>query len=135
MPADLRSVRGQTAQAAPKRQRGASLFATLCMLIVIAGGITLAARLGPFWIEHRTLLSILRELPVSLVREGSRGAVFAAVDKGMALNGYDELKARDVLEYRSGRDVTVLTLSYERRAQLLLNVDLVIVFNDSVEFR
>lgn len=119
----------------PRRQRGASLFASLSMLVVIAGAVVLAARLGPFWIEHRTLVSILEQLPVSTVRDVPRGAVYASVDKQFALNGYGELKSRDLLDYQPGRDATVLVLAYERRAHLLLNLDLVIVFNDRFEYR
>lgn len=120
---------------APRRQQGASLFASLSMLVVVAGVVMLAARLGPFWIEHRTLVSVLEDLPAATVREAPRGAVYAAVDKQLALNGYGELKSRDLLDYQPERDATVLVLAYERRTHLLLNLDLVIVFNDRFEYR
>ena len=65
----------------------------------------------------------------------SRAAVFEAIEKRFPLNNLYDFKVRDIIQYERNRDATVLTVAYEKRENLFMNVDVVIKFDQQYEFR
>lgn len=116
-------------------QTGASLISVVCVLLVVASVVSLTLKLGPHYIDFRTIQSVVEQLPPGEVNTMPRAAVYEALQKRFPLNNLYDFKVRDIIQYERNRDATVLTVAYERRENLFMNVDVVIQFDKQYEFR
>jgi len=129
---------GQARPAAPLGARyagGAGLFSTLCVLLVLVGGAWLSIKLVPHYIEFRTIRSIVEALPADDVARQPMPVVFAALGKRFEVNNLRDIKPREVITYGGGSGSVSLTIDYERREPLFLNIDVVIRFQERVDYR
>jgi hypothetical protein len=126
-------VRGGVSLAAG--QAGASLISTVCVLLVLASVISLALKLGPHYIDFRTIQSVVNQLPANEVNTMPRVAVFEALEKRFPHNNLYDFKVRDVVQYERSPEATVLRVAYEKRENLFMNVDVVIKFDKQFEYR
>jgi len=127
------NVRGDSRLSAG--QTGASLISVVCVLLVVASVVSLTLKLGPHYIDFRTIQSVINQLPPNEVNTMPRAAVFEAIEKRFPLNNLYDFKVRDIIQYERDRDATVLTVAYEKRENLFMNVDVVIKFDQKYEFR
>jgi hypothetical protein len=118
-----------------RRQTGALPIGTICILIVFASIVTLALKLGPHYIEFRTIQSIINQLPRAEVNTMARADVFDAIQKRLPLNSIYDVQVRDIIQFDRGPETTTVTLAYEKREPLFLNIDVVIKFDKQFEFR
>lgn len=112
----------------PTRQSGMSAIGTVCTLLVLVGSISMALKVGPHYIDYRTIQSVIEQLPPNEVNTMPRAAVYEALEKRFPLNSLYDFKVRDIIEFERGRESTTLNLAYEKREPLFLNVDVVIKF-------
>ena len=118
-----------------RRQTGAVPLGTICILIVFASIVSLALKIGPHYIEYRTIQSIIGQLPQSEVNSMARAEVFDAIQKRLPLNSIYDVQVRDIIQFDRGPEATTVTLAYEQREPLFLNIDVVIKFDKQFEFR
>jgi len=129
----MMNVRGDSRLSAG--QTGASLISVVCVLLVVASIVSLSLKLGPHYIDFRTIQSVIAQLPPNEVNTMPRAAVYEAIEKRFPLNNLYDFKVRDIIQYERNRDATVLTVAYEKRENLFMNVDVVIQFDQQYEFR
>jgi hypothetical protein len=118
-----------------QHQNGLSMIGWLATLVVIAPASTLTLKLLPHYIDFRTMQSVIEGLPKQEVLTASRPNLFETIEKRFQINNLREFKIRDIIEVERARDFTALTIDYERREHLFLNIDVVITFNQRFEFR
>jgi hypothetical protein len=116
-------------------QTGASAISTLCILLVVVSILSLALKLGPHYIDFRTIQSVVDQLPQAEVNTMTRAAVFEALEKRFPLNSLYDFKVRDIIEYERGPESTILNVAYEKRENLFMNIDVVIRFDKRYEYR
>ena len=116
-------------------QTGASAISTLCILLVVVSILSLALKLGPHYIDFRTIQSVVDQLPPTEVNTMTRAAVFEALEKRFPLNSLYDFKVRDIIQYERGPEATTLTVAYEKRENLFMNIDVVIRFDKQYEYR
>jgi hypothetical protein len=119
----------------PATQAGASLISVVCVLLVVVSTLSLALKLGPHYIDFRTIQSVVDQLPPNEVNTMPRAAVFEALEKRFPLNNLYDFKVRDIIQYERGPEATVVTVAYEKRENLFMNVDVVIKFDKRYEYR
>ena len=112
----------------PTGQSGMSAIGAVCTLLVVVFGITMALKIGPHYIDYRTIQSVIEQLPPEEVNTMTRAAVLEGLEKRFPLNSLYDFKVRDIIEFERGRDTTTLSLAYEKREPLFMNVDVVIRF-------
>jgi Tfp pilus assembly protein PilE len=117
------------------RQRGLTLIGWLLVIVVIGTAATLAVRLIPHYIEHRTLVSIVHALPSDGVHRMPMPELQDALERRFTVNSIYDKRVRDVITVERRRDGTDVVLAYEVREPLVANVDLIITFNRTFEFR
>lgn len=117
------------------RQRGLSSVGWMATLVVLVSVITLALKLGPHYIDFYTLKSVVEGLPAGEVHRMSRGDINETLTKRFKVNNLRDFRIRDIIGVERVRDVTALTVDYERREHLLLNLDVVLTFNKRYEYR
>jgi hypothetical protein len=64
----------------------------------------------------------------------SRAAVFEALEKRFPLNNLYDFEVRDIIQYDRGPKSTTITVDYEKREPLFLNLDVVIKFHKQFEY-
>jgi Tfp pilus assembly protein PilE len=118
-----------------RAQRGLTLIGWMVVILLIGAAATLAVRIIPHYIEHRTLVSIVNALPAERVHRMPLAEINDALERRFVVNNIRDRRVRDVITVDRRRDSTSLLLTYEVREGLLYNVDVVINFDRQFEFR
>lgn len=113
--------------------QGFSISDLLIWLAVLSVLVTLSLKFIPPYIEHRTALSIVRDLVIA--DEAGKMGISALKDrlnKNLKVNSLSKFQqAKRIVLDAQGQTITA-RLEYEVRGQLFANVDYVIVFNDAL---
>jgi len=113
--------------------QGFSISDLLIWLAVLSVLVTLSLKFIPPYIEHRTALSIVRDLVMA--EEAGKVDISALEDrlnKNLKVNILSKLQqAKRIVLDAQGQTITA-RLEYEVRGQLFANVDYVIVFDDAL---
>ena len=113
--------------------QGFSISDLLIWLAVLSILVTLSLKFIPPYIEHRTALSIVRDLVMA--EEAGKMDISALEDrlnKNLKVNSPSKFQqAKRIVLDAQGQTITA-RLEYEVRGQLFANVDYVIVFDDAL---
>lgn len=113
--------------------QGFSISDLLIWLAVLSVLVTLSLKFIPPYIEHRTALSIVRDLVIA--EEAGKMDISALEDrlnKNLKVNSLSKFQqAKRIVLDAQGQTITA-KLEYEVRGQLFANVDYVIVFDDAL---
>ncbi|MAI53607.1 MAG: hypothetical protein CMP96_04525 [Gammaproteobacteria bacterium] len=113
--------------------QGFSISDLLIWLAVLSVLVTLSLKFIPPYIEHRTALSIVRDLVMA--EEAGKMDISALEDrlnKNLKVNSLSKFQqAKRIVLDAQGQTITA-KLEYEVRGQLFANVDYVIVFDDAL---
>ena len=113
--------------------QGFSISDLLIWLAVLSVLVTLSLKFIPPYIEHRTALSIVRDLVIA--DEAGKMDISALEDrlnKNLKVNSLSKFQqAKRIVLDAQGQTITA-KLEYEVRGQLFANVDYVIVFDDAL---
>ena len=113
--------------------QGFSISDLLIWLAVLSVLVTLSLKFIPPYIEHRTALSIVRDLVMA--EEAGKMDISALEDrlnKNLKVNSLSKFQqAKRIVIDAQGQTITA-RLEYEVRGQLFANVDYVIVFDDAL---
>ena len=113
--------------------QGFSISDLLIWLAVLSVLVTLSLKFIPPYIEHRTALSIVRDLVIA--EEAGKMDISALEDrlnKNLKVNSLSKFQqAKRIVLDAQGQTITA-RLEYEVRGQLFANVDYVIFFDDTL---
>ena len=116
------------------RHAGMSLLSLLSVVVVVGVVVILALRLGPHYIDFRTLDSVMEGLPKTQIHEMSKAQIREMLLKRYKINNIRDLKIRDVVSIERKQDETIITVAYEIREPLVYNIDAVLSFNESYRY-
>ena len=113
--------------------QGFSISDLLIWLAVLSVLVTLSLKFIPPYIEHRTALSIVRDLVIA--EEAGKMDISALEDrlnKNLKVNSLSKFQqAKRIVRDAKSQTITE-RLEYEVRGQLFANVDYVMVFDDAL---
>ena len=118
-----------------RKQSGMGFWGYVAVLLAIAVVITLGLRLGPHYMNHRTVVSIINSLSADSVHQMEKRKIRETLKKRFKINTLYDLEPADIIEIVRTKEHTKLNLSYEVREPMVYNVDAVLVFKDEFEFR
>jgi hypothetical protein len=118
-----------------RKQAGMSAIAMICVLLVIVSALSLTLKIGPHYIDYRTIQSVVNTLPADQVHTMGRATILENLEKRFPLNNLYDFKVRDIIAVERDRDSTKVTIDYEKRENLFLNLDVVITFKKQYEYR
>ncbi|WP_415896826.1 DUF4845 domain-containing protein [Neptuniibacter sp. QD72_48] len=116
-----------------KHQAGASMFSILIVLIVAGFLFTIAFKLMPAYMDHRTINSVLVDAmndPDELAK-GARG-IRIGMTKKLIINQV-KLPSNDGLRIVQKEGIITAILDYEVRVPMFGNVDAVVFFTEEYE--
>ncbi|MFT4888161.1 MAG: hypothetical protein ACJAY7_000463 [Pseudohongiellaceae bacterium] len=112
-----------------KRQAGASKLGVIMTFVVIVVFLTCGLKIGPLYIDHNIVTSYTKSLIES-------GEIANLNTRELRLKVGDNLQINNVRDFdvtsvrlAKENDKPVVTIAYERRVELLLNLDVVAKFN------
>jgi len=117
-----------------KNIRGATLISILLVTAALMAVITLALKLGPHYIDWRTMQSVFDGLHRQPIQDMNPPAIREAVSKAFRVNGLRDFDLRKVMTIEEGKDSTTLTIAYEQREHILFNVDVVLTFAETYKY-
>lgn len=110
-------------------QGGLTLLGFLFALLVIGLCLTVAFRLGPLYLDNYTVAQSFEALGDNDARTLSDQGIREKLYKNFVVNNVDDIDLKAVKIDRSAEKILV-SLDYERRVQLLGNVDAVVKFQN-----
>lgn len=122
-----------TAYRSLHRQRGISFTGVLVLLSCAVFIGLFAMKVGPHYLEHLTVTSITNDLveKPELLKQ-SRSKVYEYINQGFRTNNLWDLKAEDTVTLkRDANKGYLVTVQYERRANLFRNIDVITSFHES----
>lgn len=118
-----------------RKPQGMSAISLLAVIILVAGFVVLALRLGPHYIDFRTLNSIMEGLPAAQVHGMEKSAIRELLTKRYKINNIRDLNLREVVSIERQRDTTNISVDYEIREPLVYNIDAVLTFSETYSYR
>lgn len=129
----MRNLKKQTGRWS--QQRGAGTIGWLAGALALVSIITLTLRLGPHYLDFRTLQAVMDSLPVDEVHEMDNRSVRALLQKRFLINNIRSVKVRDIVKFDRSKNSTEISIGYEVREHLLFNIDAVLTFNESYRYQ
>ena len=114
--------------------KGLSSLGMIGVLILVAFSISLGLKIGPHYMNYRTIQTLLEDLRPEDVKTSGRIQVMELLQKRFKINSLYDQKPDDVIKYERLRGATTLTIDYEVREHLFGNVYVLLDFNDSRTF-
>ncbi|MCR9277469.1 MAG: DUF4845 domain-containing protein [Pseudomonadaceae bacterium] len=111
------------------------MLSWICILAVAALLLTLALRLIPHYIDFRTMVGLIEDLPAGEVHDMTKKDIRDTLTKRFKINNIRDLKVTDVLTIERSRGETILLLDYEVRENMVANIDLVVMFDQRFDYR
>ena len=119
---------------AKSRSGGASIAGIILSLTGLVVVITLALRLGPHYMDWRTMNTVFENLHRQPIQDMSKTKIREAVAKGFRINSLRDFDLKNMLVINADKEKTILTVSYEQREHIAMNVDVVLTFSKSYQY-
>lgn len=118
-----------------RKQRGAGALGMLAGLIGLVAVVSLTLKLGPHYIDWRTMQSVFSGLPASQVHAMTKTEIREALKKRFRVNNLRDFDLTEIVQIERQKAGTTVTVNYERREPLLANVDAVLTFSEQYQFK
>ena len=119
-----------------KTQNGASLITVVAMLALAALIAIFVLKLTPIYIENSAVASVLTNLKgeggALITRDSTKGSIIQILNKRFSMNNIESVFKEDIQVIREPNYV-IITIEYEVRTKFISNIDLAVLFSDSVE--
>ena len=114
-------------------QNGVSRFGLLMLFLLIGGFLTFGLKVGPIYIDYNVITGICRELLSSGEAEDmSTREIRERVGNALRINNISDFDLSSIrLQRESNRPL--ITIEYERRVELVGNLDIVAKFDHSLQ--
>ena len=116
-------------------QRGAGTVAWLSGAVVVIIIITLGLRLGPYYMDFRTLQAVMNGLPADDVHQMSNRSLRELLQKRFKINNIRNMTVREIIIFNRTKKLTEININYEVREHMLFNIDAVLTFDESYSYR
>ena len=116
-----------------QRQHGVSKFGLLMLLVLITGFFTVGLKLGPLYVDHNLITGVCEEL----IDNGEAANmtindVRQRVSNSLRINNVAGFDLNDI-RMRKENGVPIITIAYERRLELVANLDIVAKFDTTLQ--
>jgi len=116
-----------------QRQRGIGLLALFFFLCLAVFVVTVAAKLGPHYMEFLTIRSVMQELQEDpALSDVGKSNVLATVGKRLYINNVKSVATKD-FHYKPTKNGYTLSVDYKEQEHLFGNLDVVMTFSHEVQ--
>ncbi|MEM1432805.1 MAG: DUF4845 domain-containing protein [Pseudomonadota bacterium] len=115
--------------------RGLGLWGYVGLLLGVAVVVTLVLRLAPHYMNFQTVQTVVEGLGEESPHQLSKRQINEMLVKRFKINSLYDLKPKDILEVKRGKDQTVVAVDYEVREPLVANADVILRFQREFAFK
>jgi hypothetical protein len=116
-----------------KQQKGLSSIGWLSVIILFGAIFTIVAKLAPFYLDNRFVVSTLQGLADDpTFPKMTSSQVRSKLTKTFRLNNIRG-KAVDSVKVLKKKNITLVTIEYEERINIVYNIDVVLIFNSLLD--
>ena len=116
------------------RTTGMGTLGMVMLLVAIAMGISFGLKIGPHYMNFRTMQTLLAGLTTEEVKTATRAQVMALLQKRFKINALYDQEPEKVIKYTRERGAISLAIDYEVREHLFGNVYVLLDFDESRTF-
>jgi len=113
---------------------GMGTMGMVLVLVAIALVISLGLKIGPHYMNFRTMQTILAALTEAEVKTASRAQVMALLQKRFKINSLYDEEPEKIIQFKRERGAVSLAIDYEVREHLFGNVYVLLDFDESRTF-
>lgn len=117
------------------KQGGASFLGWIAIAAMVSVIGLIAARVGPAYVDYRTIITLIDALPADKVHVMSKAEIYDALQKRFLINNIRDLDPTKIIRVDRKREGTNLVLNYEVRQPLMYNVSLVVAFDRTFAYQ
>ena len=117
-----------------KRIRGMGTMGMILVLVLVAMGISFGLKIGPHYMNFRTMQTLLAALTEEEVKTASRAQVMALLLKRFKINSLYDEDPEKIIKFTRERGAVSLAIDYEVREHLFANVYVLLDFDESRTF-
>jgi hypothetical protein len=121
-----------------KQQTGMSFISLLVLLMMVGFLALLALRIGPLYLEHYTITSLIQKLKQEpTIGQRTAQEVRTTIEKQLYVNDvhrFEKDEYRDSIKVSRETGVLKVAIAYEAREHIMANVDVIVSFSDEAEF-
>jgi hypothetical protein len=116
-----------------KQQKGLSSIGWLSVIILFGAVFTIVAKLAPFYLDNRFVVSTLQGLADDPeFPKMASSQVRSKLTKTFKINNIRG-KAVDSVKVIKKKNITLVTIEYEERINIVYNIDIVLTFNSLLD--
>ncbi len=115
------------------KHRGMSTLGMIFVLVLIVLAITLGLKIGPHYMTHDTIKTLLQELTAEEAKSG-RPLLLQTLRKRFKVNAIYDLDPEKLVHYKRERGAVTVTVAYEIREHLAANAYVVLDFSETRAF-
>lgn len=118
-----------------KRQQGMTAIGVLVVLALIAFFTLLVLRLAPPYLENFNVSTSLKSLQQEVgIKDKSSGEIRNLLQRRLEINDVTNVKKENVTISKDAKSgLLKVAVAYEVRVPIMLNIDAVVVFSESIE--
>lgn len=117
-----------------KKQSGIGFVQVIILVALLASNFMIAINVIPAYFEYYKLKTVLNSFSTTpIASTGSRVEIMTALTKRMHIDDIRSIKQKDI-EIKLNREAGSVKVDYEVRKSLFSNIDLVMHFEEIVEF-
>lgn len=114
-------------------QRGVSKFGLIMMFVLMVGFLTIGLKVMPIYVDHNLVVGICEEL----IESGEAANMTTTdvrnrVSNTLRINNVLDFNLNDI-SMRKQNGQAIITIAYERRVEVVGNLDLVATFEDVLQ--
>jgi len=117
-----------------RKSLGLSTLGMVALLVGIAFAITLLLKIGPHYLNYRTVQSLVNALTEKEVVEAGRAETMLTLQKRFKVNSLYDMKPEEVIRYKRERGSVSVSIDYEVREHLFGNVYVLLDFEETRKF-
>jgi hypothetical protein len=118
-----------------RKQSGATMLGVMIGISGLVAVLTLLLKLGPHYLDFQTMKSIFNALPSAQVHTMSKKDIYEALSKRFRVNSLRDFELKEIVAIERQKTGTVVSVAYERRENIVANVDAVLSFSEQYEFK
>ena len=117
----------------PKRQQGLTFISLVFVLGLIAFLVLLGLKIGPIYLDHSKVVSVLSEIEKTPdIEHQSEAEIRDSLNKRFNINYVNDVTQKDITITRQGNYLKVL-IEYEVVSKIAGNLSVLVEFNDAIE--
>ena len=112
-----------------------SIVPLLIIFVIVAMLLIGVMRFGSHYIDFSTITGVMESLPADQVHTMRLPEIRDVIEKRLKINNIRDLNVRNIIKLDRDKESTRLRVQYEIRDSLFYNIDIVLKFDETFQYK